>query len=97
MINHGPISRALPCSIIIAVAKYLNMDDFDLYNKTIGEFYNISKDVPSIKLRRYRGVGPKSIARFEDFIYMNKFFAIWENRIKERMDNPEIILENIGE
>jgi hypothetical protein len=84
MINHGSISRALPCSIIIGVAKYLNMDDFDLYNKTISEFYNISKDVPSIKLGRYKGVGPKSIARFEDFLYMMRFFTIWENRIKER-------------
>ena len=86
MVNRGPVSRVLPCSVIFAVEKHLNMDDFNLYNNTIDEFYNVSKDIPPIKLGRYRGVGPKSIARFEDFLYMNRFFTNWENRIKERME-----------
>ena len=90
MIGHGSISKILPASIIYAVEDYLNLDSSSLYNNTVEEFYNISKDIPSHKLGRFRGVGSKSISRFEDFIYTTKFFKLWEDKIKERMENISI-------
>ena len=90
------ISRILPVAVIYAVERHLKMDKYSLYNKSASEFYEIAKDIPSFRLERYRGVGPKSIARFEDFIYTSKFFEIWENRIKERTDNSELFLETLG-
>ena len=89
------ISRILPVAVIYAVERHLKMDKHSLYNKSANDFYEIAKDIPSFRLSRYRGVGPKSIARFEDFIYTSKFFNIWQNRIKQRTDNPEILLEII--
>tara|TARA_Y100000593_G_scaffold94784_1_gene195984 strand:+ start:1814 stop:2095 length:282 start_codon:yes stop_codon:yes gene_type:complete len=90
------ISKILPVAVICAVERHLKMDKYSLYNKSASEFYEIAKDIPSFRLERYRGVGPKSIARFEDFIYTSKFFEIWENRIKERTDNSELFLETLG-
>tara|TARA_R100000234_G_scaffold106682_1_gene77388 strand:+ start:298 stop:579 length:282 start_codon:yes stop_codon:yes gene_type:complete len=90
------ISKILPVAVICAVERHLKMDKYSLYNKSANEFYEIAKDIPSFTLSRYRGVGPKSIARFEDFIYTSKFFEIWENRIKERTDNSELFLETLG-